>query len=217
MAKPPQLPRSVLTNRAERGLRVFRLLGWLTLAALVSFLSLTAAQIWAPRTAARLAEFGLLPKPPRKPAPAEVVRPPEEPLPTTPVREVRDPRLGDAPGRPLVALSGKFDPNSPMEVLIPGESVNAGVKVRQDARRRSAVSGRGAPPVDGGAGSEAAPAPAAEREDPESRLRRILLKRRFNVALGIVAVVSFVMFVSSGFLASLLRPHPSTLKVTRKE
>ena len=217
MPKPPQLPRAVLTNRAERGLRVFRLLGWLTLAALVSFLSLTAAELWAPRTAARLADFGLLPKPRPMPAPAAVVRPPEEPLPTTPVREVRDPRLGDAPGRPLVALSGKFDPNSPLEVLIPGESVNAGVKVRQDARRRSVVSGSGAPSVDGGAGSAPAAALAAERDDYETRLRRLLLKRRFNVALGVVAAVSFVMFVSSGFLASLLRPHPSPLKITRPE
>lgn len=216
MSKPPQLPRAVLTNRAERWLRVFRLLGCLTLAALVSFLALTAAELWAPRTAARLADFGLLPKPRPKPAPAAIIRPPEEPLPTTPVREVRDPRLGDAPGRPLAALSGKFDPNSPMEVLVPGESVNAGIKVRQDARRRSTVSGSGAPPVDGRTGSEPALAPPAARDDYEARLRRLLLKRRFNVALGIVAVVSFVMFVSSGFLASLLRPHPSTLKVTRR-
>ncbi|TPW18991.1 MAG: hypothetical protein FD126_3134, partial [Elusimicrobia bacterium] len=80
---------------------------------------------------------------------------------------------------------------------------------------RSVVSGAGAPPVDGGPASEAALALSAEREDYETRLRRLLLKRRFNVALGIVAVVSFVMFVSSGFLASLLRPHPSTLRETR--
>lgn len=137
MPKPPELPRAALTNRAERGLRAFRLMGWASLAALTAFLSLTAAELWAPRTAARLAEFGMLPRPRRNVPPAEVVLPP------------------------------------------------------------------------------AARALAAEVKGYETRLRRILLKRRFNVALGIVAVVSFMMFVGSGFLASLMRPHPSTLRDKR--
>lgn len=207
MAAPP--PLAGLTNRAARRQIPLRLLGWLTLAAMGVFLFLTGVELWAPRAAVRLARWGLLPWASVRPG-----RPAERPEPGVPAPLVvsrRDVRLEGPQDRPLAAVSPRFDPGSPMEVLIPGESVNMGLKVAPDARRRDRLSGRGAPPVvepAAEAAAEEARTAARPRAEAGDGLRRAVLKHRFRLALAILAATGFMMFVGSGFLASLFRPHP---------
>ena len=201
----PGLPDAPLTNRANRRLIPLRLLGWLSLAALALFLSLTAVELWAPRAAVRLAKWGMLPGAVLRPArPAER---PERGFPAPVVVAQKDPRLDGPKNRPLVGVSGRFDPGSPMDVLIPGEAVNVGLKVSPDARRRDTVSGRGAQPVTEPVDEEAR-ARALARAEAAVDFRRAVLKHRFRIAVAIAAVTAFMMFVGSGFLASLFRPHP---------
>lgn len=201
MAVPPLFG---LTNRAARRQVPFRLLGWLGLGVVLVFLLLTGIELWAPRAALRLAGWGLLPW--TRVLPARPAERPERGFPAPVVLGRKDARLEGPGDRPLVGVSGRFDPGSPMDVLIPGESVNAGLKVSQDARRRDRISGRGAEPVTEPA---AEPRAAAERlADAAERVRRLELKARFKIALAIAAVTAFMMFVGSGFAASLLRPHP---------
>ncbi|TBR21366.1 hypothetical protein EPO15_10470 [bacterium] len=196
MGPPP--PLVGLTNREARRQAPLRLLGWLTLAAVGVFLALSGITLWAPRAALRLAGWGLLPWATVRPArPAER---PERGFPTPPVLGERDPRLDGPRGRPLVGLSGRADPQSPMDVLIPGEAVNQGLKVSPDARHRDKISGRGAVPVTS--------PEAAAREEAAEGLRRSVLEHRFKIALAIAAVTALFMFVGSGFVASLFRPHP---------
>lgn len=203
MGQPPRL--SGLTNRAARRQVPFRLLGWLAMAAVALFLALTAVELWAPRAALRLASWGLLPW--ARVLPARPGERPDRARPAPPVVGEKDPRLDGPPGRPLVGVSGRFDPGSPMEVLIPGESVNMGLKVRQDARHRDRISGRGAEPVTDPAADEAR-AKARAAEDAASDLHRAVLEHRFRIALAVLAATAFMMFVGSGFVASFFRPHP---------
>lgn len=203
MGQPPRL--SGLTNRAARRQVPFRLFGWLAMAAVGTFLMLTGIELWAPRAALRLAGWGLLPW--AKVVPARRAERPEAGFPAPVVVERRDVRLDGPKDRPLVGVSGRFDAGSPMEVLIPGESVNVGLKVRQDARRRDRISGRGAEPVTDPAADEARARVRAE-DDAASALRRAVLEHRFRIALAVLAATAFMMFVGSGFVASFFRPHP---------
>lgn len=201
----PGLPDAPLTNRADRRMIPLRVMGWLSLGALGLFLSLTAIELWAPRAAARLARWGMLPGAVLRPArPAES---PERGFPAPRVVAERDPRLDGPKGRPLVGVSGRFDPQSPMDILIPGEAVNVGLKVSPDAKHRDKVSGRGAQPVTEPVDQDAG-ARAWARAEAAVNFRRAVLKHRFKLAVGIAAVTAFMMFVGSGFLASLFRPHP---------
>lgn len=205
MAAPP--PLVGLTNKAARRQVPLRLLGWLTLAAMGVFLLLTGIELWAPRAAVRLARWGLLPWAAVRPG-----RPAERPEPAVPAPLVvarKDVRLDGPKDRPLAAVSPRFDAGSPMEVLIPGESVNMGLKVSPDARRRDRLSGRGARPVtEAEEAAEPARTDAGPRAEADDGLRRAVLKHRFRLALAVLAATGFMMFVGSGFLASLFRPHP---------
>lgn len=203
MAAPP--PLAGLTNRAARRQVPLRLLGWLTLGAMGVFLFLTGVELWAPRAAVRLARWGLLPW--AKVRPGRAAERPEPGVPAPLVVARRDIRLEGPQDRPLAAVSPRFDAGSPMEVLIPGESVNMGLKVSPDARRRDRLSGRGASPVTEAAAEEARTA-ARSRAEAEDGLRRAVLKHRFRIALAVLAGTAFMMFVGSGFLAALFRPHP---------
>lgn len=201
----PGLPDEPLTNRAARRLIPLRVMGWISLASLVLFLSLTAIELWAPRAAVRLAGWGMLPGAVLRPArPAER---PERGFPAPVVVTEKDPRLDGPKGRPLVGLSGRFDPQSPLDTLIPGEATNVGLKVSVDARHRDKVSGRGAQPVTDPVAAEEG-ARALARAEAAVDFRRAVLKHRFRIAVGIAAFTAFIMFVGSGFLASLFRPHP---------
>ena len=205
----PRLSSAPLTNKAARRQIPFRLLGGLGLCSLGVFLGLTAIELWAPRAAVRLASWGLLPWATVLPArPAER---PERGFPVPMVLGQKDVRLEGPKDRPLIGVSGRSDPGSPMGILIPGESVNMGIKVGADARRRDRISGRGAEPVTAPAVAEVA-VRARARADAAADVRRAVLAHRFRLALAIAAAGAFFMFVSSGFLASLFRPHPGTLR-----
>lgn len=203
MGQPPRL--EGLTNRAARRRIPFRLFGWMTMAAVALFLLLTGVELWAPRTAVRLARWGVLPW--TRVVPARRAERPEAGFPAPVVVERKDVRLDGPKGRPLVGVSGRFDAGSPMEVLIPGEAVNQGLKVRQDARHRDKISGRGAEPVTDPVADEARARARAE-DDAAAGLRRAVLTHRFRIALAILAATAFMMVVGSGFLASFFRPHP---------
>jgi hypothetical protein len=203
MGRPP--PLVGLTNKAARREVPVRLVGWLAMAVVALFLLLTGIELWSPRAALRLAGWGLLPG--AKVAAARPAERPEPGFPAPVVVERRDVRLDGPKGRPLVGVSGRFDAGSPMEVLIPGEAVNVGLKVRPDARRRDKISGRGAEPVTDPAADEARTRVRAE-DAAAAGLRRAVLEHRFRIALAVLAVTAFMMFVASGFAASLFRPHP---------
>lgn len=204
MGAPELFSRAPVTNKEARRRFARRLPLWAAAAALAVFVLLTAVELWMPRTAARLASWGLLPG-----ATAVPARPGEEPAPPAaggPVRDGRDPRLDGPADRPLAGVSGRADPGSPMDVLIPGEAVNVGLKVRADARRRDRISGTGAPSlVDEEAERlrEAAAARAAAAEEA----RRDVLRGRLRAAAAAAALGLFIAFVPSGFLRSLLLPR----------
>lgn len=201
----PGLPDAPLTNKAARRLIPLRVMGWISLAALALFLSLTAIELWAPRAAVRLAGWGMLPG-----AVLRAARPAERPergFPAPTVVAEKDIRLDGPKGRPLSGLSGRFDPQSPMDVLIRGEATNVGLKVSPDAKHRDKVSGRGAQPVTEPVAAEER-AQALSRAEAAVDFRRAVLKHRFKLAFGTAAVTAYMMFVGSGFLASLFRPHP---------
>lgn len=204
MGAPELFSRAPLTNKEARRRLLRKLPLWAAAAALAGFVALTAVELWMPRTAARLASWGVLPGASVVPGrPGEAV---PRPSAGAPVRDGRDPRLDGPADRPLAALSGRADPGSPMDVLIPGEAVNAGLKVRPDARRRDRISGAGAPSVVDEEAERLREA-AAARAAAADEARREVLRGRLRAAAAAAALGLFIALVPSGFLRSLLLPR----------
>lgn len=154
--------------------------------------------------AARLSSWGVLPS--ERP-PSESAGRPGGASPRGWVVDERDPRLDGPADRPLAGVSGRSDPGSPMDVLIPGEAVNVGLKVEQDRRRRDRLSGAGAPGIVDDAEAERLRAEADALAAQDEERRAAFLRARLRAALAAAAAGAFIALVRSGFAVSLLRPR----------